>query len=351
MKCMVCGKNLDTEVPLAGRGSHLRGCYKNKDILDMTPYVYNTLQNYPFLTRDFLYKEYIEEGKSFFDIVSEYLPNENPNNRITGGTGRNLLERLLKYYNIPIRNVKESKNQTRCINKTSKTNIERYGGENPLNGKSPARRKAEKTMMEKYGVLNIFSLPDFEKRYAEPGYLKNLGISKGEFSSKTNKRWWASLTKEEQHSFMRKTLLSGNRSSSLEKKVSNALFDLGLSFETQFPIKNRKKGQGIHDWYFDFHIKSTPILIEVNGDFWHGNPNKYLATDINCKVDLSFSEIWEKDKRKKEDAEYLKYKVITLWESDILLQEKNNNLKEYIFEKIKEDLINENFAYQINYIT
>ena len=70
----------------------------------------------------------------------------------------------------------------------------------------------------------------------------------------------------------------------------------------------------INQYSFDF--KYHNILIEINGDYWHCNPNLY-SEDFFNKVNGKFAkEIWEKDEDKKMIAESQNYKVYTIWEMD-----------------------------------
>jgi len=61
---------------------------------------------------------------------------------------------------------------------------------------------------------------------------------------------------------------------------------------------------------YDFKIKDKPFIIEVDGDFWHGNPNTKSHFD---KVVI----VKENDLLKKEMAKNRGYKVVRLWERDI----------------------------------
>ena len=61
---------------------------------------------------------------------------------------------------------------------------------------------------------------------------------------------------------------------------------------------------------YDFKIGN--YLLEVNGDYWHANPNKYKENDTFKfpKNELKAKDIWEMDTYKKEIAESNGYKVI-----------------------------------------
>lgn len=68
---------------------------------------------------------------------------------------------------------------------------------------------------------------------------------------------------------------------------------------------------------YDFTYPDKRKIIEFNGDYWHMNPNKYNANDINQVKDNSTAEeIWERDKSKVKLAEDNNYEVLTIWESD-----------------------------------
>ena len=71
-------------------------------------------------------------------------------------------------------------------------------------------------------------------------------------------------------------------------------------------------------------------IIEVYGDYWHGNPIKYKATDINKHLKMTVEKIWEKNKNRIDHIESFGYKVLILWEYDIY-----NN-----YEKVVQDIKN-----------
>ncbi len=82
-------------------------------------------------------------------------------------------------------------------------------------------------------------------------------------------------------------------------------------------------------YYYDYTFTDKKIIIEFNGDIWHGNPELY--TTENWKhpfgVDITLEEIWEYDKRKKEVAEEAGYTVIYVWEK-VFLKDKNVIIQE-----------------------
>ena len=57
-------------------------------------------------------------------------------------------------------------------------------------------------------------------------------------------------------------------------------------------------------------------IYEFYGDYWHGNPNKYDAQDINKKNGKTFGELYLKTKRREGDIICYGYNIICIWESD-----------------------------------
>lgn len=86
---------------------------------------------------------------------------------------------------------------------------------------------------------------------------------------------------------------------------------------------------------YDFYYNN--ILIEFNGDYWHGNPKIYNEDKIFSRhgYELKITDIWNNDKRKKEFAEQLGYTVITIWEQDY--RNNPNDIVGYCYNIIKEN--------------
>lgn len=108
-----------------------------------------------------------------------------------------------------------------------------------------------------------------------------------------------------------------NRKSKLELIFENILLKLGINFEYQFQLKHS---------LFDFYLTDLNILIEVDGDFHHCNPNsnhKDAIYPIQKKTKLN-------DDYKNNLAKLNNYTLIRFWEHDI-----KNNIDEVIL-KLKE---------------
>jgi len=88
----------------------------------------------------------------------------------------------------------------------------------------------------------------------------------------------------------------------LERFFLDAVTASGINIEYSV-ILDRKQ--------YDFGNKEKRVLIEINGDFWHGNPLIYPSLSERQKA------VQEKDRVKKEWAESKGFRVLSFWESEI----------------------------------
>lgn len=102
----------------------------------------------------------------------------------------------------------------------------------------------------------------------------------------------------------------------------------------------------IKDRHFrpDGYDPITKTIYEFNGDYWHGNPNRYKATDKNRHNKKTFGELYKKTVEKENFLKKNGYNVVSIWESDfeskyeidkkqrnkniVLKQKRNNKTKE-----------------------
>lgn len=108
--------------------------------------------------------------------------------------------------------------------------------------------------------------------------------------------------------------------SNLEKQIVELLKTAGINYEIQYQVGR---------YYFD--IKIDNLLIEVNGDYWHANPEIYAADSIIVypgHKKKSAKTVWKRDLKKRLEANNQGYKVLYLWESDIKTKSPELILKE-----------------------
>ncbi len=257
---------------------------------------------------------------------------------------------LLEYYDIPKRGKKLTNEIRRS--KYESTCIERYG----INHSTTKEvvDKIKNTCVKKYGCDNIFKNSDFiknsietkNKKYGKAGlgWLYESVDSKKERVDKLHSnlknwwlymddsernyrieilkdsrfKWWGNLTDGERYLFLEK--IKNKYDSSLELLISDILDTNNIYYKRQYWVNKTS-----------YDIKIGKILLEINGDFWHCNPNKYNESYIHPYIKKTASDIWLKDYNKKLNAEKYGYKVIYIWEDEI----KNaNNLSELVFSKL-----------------
>jgi hypothetical protein len=164
------------------------------------------------------------------------------------------------------------------IDKRKNTMYERYGIYHNWNGQF-GTRKCDKTTIDKYGKSSTELLSEYS-RY---------------FGKKTD----------------------------IEELFEHLLIDLEIPYQYRYRIYDKKK----KDFWFreyDFLIVNTKILIEVDGDYWHGNVEKFEVLSEFQK------EVIMKDKIKEDFAKKHGYTIVRFWGSDI--KKDINELKNKIIE-------------------
>jgi len=89
-------------------------------------------------------------------------------------------------------------------------------------------------------------------------------------------------------------------------------------------------GNGDKNYQFDFIIHKKRILIEIDGDYWHGNPDFYNINGSDGKRKLNNIQLSniKNDREKDIFAKEHNFKLIRIWETDV----NNNNYKKIIKE-------------------
>ena len=91
----------------------------------------------------------------------------------------------------------------------------------------------------------------------------------------------------------------------IELSMKQILSDLNIKYNFQYFISTKD-----NKYCFDFYIPEKNILIECDGDYWHGNPKFYKTlNDIQIKNQ-------QKDLRKNDFALKMGYKLIRFWEDE-----------------------------------
>jgi hypothetical protein len=238
---------------------------------------------------------------------------------------------LLDYFKIPKRSISESAVKI-STPKQRKKLMKKYGVD--WSSKLDfVKEKKRQTNLYKHGVDNIWK-SDWFKKNRDRFFLEKYGMSVSEY----NKNHWDNMSEENQRKHMLNSAFKSSTESSIEIVIKKILDIMCIEYVSQFTLRSDKS-------IFFFDIKIGDILIEVNGDFWHGNPLIYKSSDFLKfpKKEVMCENLWKKDINKKNIALNKGYKVVYLWESFI----KNSSYDELI-NTLGEILI-ENKLYDRNY--
>lgn len=269
---------------------HIYGCKMNITIKDKKDikYLY-ILHNFKELTKETLQKEYQIDKMSLPDISKKY------------DIDFKSVLFLLKFYDIEVRNISESTKLT--LNKKIKTCQKKYGVDH-YSQTDLAKEAKKKTFIEKYGIDNVWKSEYFKKNLDKYFFEKH-GINRSDYF----KNKWMNKSEEEKSKIIKDWYSKCTYSSGLEKRIRSILDDMGIRYISNEIINNKS---------FDIVIEKN--IIEVQGDFWHANPQKYKSNEIlnfPGKKRPSAKELWSKDEEKRQYMQNLGYKILYLWESDI----------------------------------
>lgn len=122
--------------------------------------------------------------------------------------------------------------------------------------------------------------------------------------------------------------------SKLEEDFARDFLDkLGVEYEYQFEAKDIGR-------FYDFFLPKSRLIIEVDGDYWHGNPEKYDENELK-KHQIRAQRV---DEHKNKWALLHGIPIIRIWESDIRKNPKKvmKMLKEELNIQEKKRIIDEN---------
>ncbi len=170
-------------------------------------------------------------------------------------------------------------------------------------------RKSMKTFLLKYGVDNPSKNKEVKKRISE---------SLKDRAKKLSLEQRRSMTEEARISL---NSLTRESVSSIEILIREVLDTLDISYDKNMFL-----------FGYNYDIVFDNIIIEVNGDYFHANPEIYVE---GSKVNgVTADRIWEKDRRKKDIAVSNGYGYIVIWENLIRSLDKCE-LREYVIKKLR----------------
>jgi len=326
--CPFCKRELN------GPSSHIYKCKEKPLNLSKKEIKFHFYEyNFPdFCNKNNLYKDYVIDKKGFTELREKYK------------IDFKAIGWVIQYLELDYRNHAEA--VLLGIQKTKKNLKEKYNVEN-ISQLEEIKEKKKKTFLKHYGVDNIRKWKpfyDYIKKIVEKKY----GMTYSELISMKSKEVWAKKTDEQKNEWLNKSIRSdkanetkrnnpikGYWSSLLETKIENVLKENNITYTHQFIIKISNKKRR----FYDFFLPEYNILIEVNGDYWHANPENYKPNDVihYCFEHTKAKEIWEKDKDKRILAEKKGWKLIYIWEKELNKLKTNKEILEHIKNKLDEN--------------
>jgi very-short-patch-repair endonuclease len=185
--------------------------------------------------------------------------------------------------------------------------------------KNISQKRKEKFANGEYTFINSVDWSTAQKKvWQQDGYKEKMKIAR------TNSGWREKISKKmsgENHPFhgkkrpehsklmktpeMMEKIFAKRSMTDIEQLVALMLDQVNIPYYSQFFI--------VHDeetYAYDFKLKELSILIEVDGDYWHGGPS------TNNHVPF-VQDVKEKDILKTEIAEQHGYTVLRFWGSDV----------------------------------
>ena len=147
--------------------------------------------------------------------------------------------------------------------------------------------------------------------------VKKIGEKLGIFS----KERWKNYSQEEKDLVIGRMTQAANKrknNTAIEHRTKVVLDDLQIEYVQQFRVKR---------FVMDFYIEKYNLVIECQGDYWHGNPEKFKTLN-----NVQLKNI-ERDKNKKIYLNDNNINFLFIWETDI--NKGNEALKKIILDFIE----------------
>lgn len=268
--CSICSKEFKGKYYKTSIKQHTKQCSSYKDFLGK----YN-------LTKEILAEEYITLG-SVLEIMKKY-PYFND---FTG------YYKLFKFLDISV-SLKQASNNQRVKDKREQTCLKNFGEKHNFAKNSSSRKEWQKRLFDEEGITNVFQRESVKKKLVQT-LIKKYGEE--DWKIKTHAR-------------------GSKVFSNVTRKICNLLSEENISFSIE-----KKIAKDNTYFSYDIILSDSNKLIEINGDYWHGNPKIYLESDIILKGtsgQYTVGEKWAKDKIKIQYAIDQGYQILVVWEKDL----------------------------------
>lgn len=221
----------------------------------------------------------------------------------------------------PMHNPKVKEKHTRIVNSDeyrSKMSKLLSGENNPFYGKTHSKESIEKV---KRGLEVYWKDMDDETRreWSEMASKREHKRMKDDLTAYRKQKARAARASH-------KSQFKNMKMNKIEKIVYDYLNSLNLEIDYS-PV--------LASYQYDFIIRNKRILIEVDGDYWHGNPKFYNVDGSDGKRKLNEIQLSkkERDVEKTEWAISRGFSIIRIWEDEI----NNGTFKKIIENEIKKN--------------
>lgn len=222
--------------------------------------------------------------------------------------GKSVMDVWIKKYGIEIANEMWSK-------KSAKHSVSMLGDMNPFYGRSHTTESIGKI---KAGVTK------WHENMSDDEYNEIRDkMSKGQHNAiQTDTVYYSSIKSKAAYE-SHKSQFNDYELNKIEKKVRDYLYELEEIFDTSVILGYNQ---------YDFGLKEKRILIEVDGDYWHGNPVLYNddGSDGKRKLNNIQRDKIKRDFEKTKWAIDHEYKLIRIWESEINDESYKEKLKKLL---------------------
>jgi len=162
-----------------------------------------------------------------------------------------------------------------------------------------------RTLFRKHGVASIADEP-VKKVYREKDRIHELYYKRTFSLQEIADEYGISISclsnKFREWKWKTRDMTVGN--TSIERAVAAMLDELAVGYRKQFPLEIK---------FFDIGLPDYGLLIETNGDYWHGNPLFYKDSDLDKTQRSSRA----RDLTKAKLAAKHGFRLLFLWENDI----------------------------------
>lgn len=101
---------------------------------------------------------------------------------------------------------------------------------------------------------------------------------------------------------------SSSKNTAPEIQFAAMLSEMEISYEQQYSVDR---------YYCDFYLPDYNLVIEVDGDYWHANPNQFTSDDLIGPKQIRADKIWESDQIREEQIKSCGYNMLRIWASDL----------------------------------